>query len=133
MYIYTVTFLLLRTLNFITNSVLLYAGALVQDTPVVGNGRAEDSVQETPQSSNLKKMRGVMLMTRIWTLPANQRLTCPLNRSGQPIGQSGQTFKRWLGTFCLCHALCPLVPVNWVHVPDHIKENTWVHIQVVTY
>ena len=55
MYIYTVTFLLLWTLNFITNSGLLYAGALVQDTPVVGNGRAEDSVQETPQSSNLKK------------------------------------------------------------------------------
>ena len=55
MYIYTVTFLLLWTLNFITNSGLLYAKALVQDTPVVGNGRAEDSVQETPQSSNLKK------------------------------------------------------------------------------
>ena len=55
MYIYTITFLLLWTLNFITNSGLLYAGALVQDTPVVGNGRAEDSVQETPQSNNLKK------------------------------------------------------------------------------
>ena len=55
MYIYTVTFLLLWTLNFITNSGLLYAGALVQDTPVVGNGREEDSVQETPQSSNVKK------------------------------------------------------------------------------
>ena len=55
MYIYTVTFLLLWTLNFITNSGLLYAGALVQDTPVVGNGRAEDSVKETPQSSNFKK------------------------------------------------------------------------------
>ena len=55
MYIYTVTFLLLWTLNFITNSGLLYAGALVQDTPLVGNGRAEDSVQETPQSNNLKK------------------------------------------------------------------------------
>ena len=58
MYIYTVTFLLLWTLKFITNSGLLYAGALVQDTPVVGNGREEDSVQETPQSSNLKKKWG---------------------------------------------------------------------------
>ena len=133
MYIYTVTFLLLWTLNFITNSGLLYAGALVQDTPVVGNGREEDSVQETPQSSNVKNKRGVTLMSRIWTLPAHQRLTCPLNKSGQPIGQSGQTFKRWLGTFCLNHALCPLVPVNWAHVPDHIKENAWVQIQVVTY
>ena len=55
MYIYTVTFLLLWTLNFITNSGLLYAGTLVQHTPVVGNGRAEDSVQDTPQSSNFKK------------------------------------------------------------------------------
>ena len=133
MYIYIVTFLLLWTLNFITNSGLLYAGALVQDTPVVGNGCAEDLVQETPQSNNLKKKRGVTLMTRIWTLPANQRLKCLLNGSGQPIGQSGQTFKRWLGTFSLSHAHCPLVPVNWAHVPDYIKENAWVQILVVTY
>ena len=55
MYIYTVTFLLLWTLNFITNSGLLCAGALVQDTPISSNGRAEDSVQETPESSNFKK------------------------------------------------------------------------------
>ena len=133
MYIYTVTFLLLWTLNFITNSGLLYAGALVQDTPLVGNGREEDSVQQTPQSSNVKNKRGVTLMSRIWALPAHQRLTCPLTKSGQPIGQSGQTFKRWLGTFCLCQALCPLVPVNWTHVPDHFKENAWEKIQVVTF
>ena len=60
-------------------------------------------------------------------------IACPLNKSGQPIGQSGQTFKRWLGTFCLCQALCPLVPVNWTHVPNHFKENAWDKIQVVTY
>ena len=116
-----------------TNSGLLYAGALVQDTPVSSNGRAEDSVQETPESSNLNKKRGIMLMHRIWTLPAQQKLTCALNRSGQPIGESGQTFKRWLGIFCLNHAHCPLVPINWAHVPNNIKENAWVEIHVVTY
>ena len=106
---------------------------MVQDTLVSSNGRAKDSVQETPESSNLNKKRGVMLMTRIWTLPAHQKLTCALNGSGQPIGKSGQTFKRRLGTFCLSHAHCPLVPVNWAHVPNNVKENAWVEIEVVTY
>ena len=81
----------------------------------------------------LKKKRGVTLMTRIWTLLAHQKLKCALNGSGQPIGESVQTFKRWLGTFCLSHTHCPLVPVNWAHVPNNVKENAWVEIEVVTY
>ena len=106
---------------------------MVQETPISSNGRAEDSVQETPESSNLNKKRGITLMHRIWTLPANKKITCALNGSGQPIGESRQTFKRWLGTFCLNHAYCPLVPINWAHVPNNVKENAWIEIEVVTY
>ena len=105
---------------------------MVQETPVSSNGRAEDSVQETPESSNLTKKRGITLMHQIWTLPANKKITCGLNGSGQPIGESGQTFKRWLGTFCLSHTYCPLVPVNWTHVPYNHEEDALIEIEVVS-
>ncbi|KAK9986366.1 hypothetical protein SO802_031317 [Lithocarpus litseifolius] len=102
---------------------------LVHETPVSSNGRAEDVVQETPASSNVRKTRGTTLMTRIWSLPANLKIECELNVRGQPIGESGQTFTRWLGTFCLSHALCPLVPVAWTPVPQKNKLDCWIEIE----
>ncbi|KAK9988250.1 hypothetical protein SO802_028489 [Lithocarpus litseifolius] len=68
-------------------------------------------------------------MTRIWSLPANLKIECELNVCGQPIGESGQTFIRWLGTFCLNHALCPLVPVAWTRVPKKNKLDCWIEIE----
>ncbi|KAK9996614.1 hypothetical protein SO802_021300 [Lithocarpus litseifolius] len=102
---------------------------LVQETPASGDGRAEDLVQETPASSNVRKTRGTTLMQRIWSLPPNLKIECGLNVRGQPIGESGQTFKRWLGTFCLSRALCPLVPVAWTRVPHKNKEDSWIEIE----
>ncbi|KAL0008211.1 hypothetical protein SO802_009713 [Lithocarpus litseifolius] len=102
---------------------------LVQETPVSSNGRAEDVVQETPASSNVRKTRGRTLMTRIWSLSANLKIECELNVRGQPIGESGQTFTRWLGTFCLSHALCPLVLVAWTRVPQKNKLDYWIEIE----
>ncbi|KAK9988993.1 hypothetical protein SO802_029232 [Lithocarpus litseifolius] len=67
---------------------------LVQETPISSNGCAEDLVQETPTSSIVRKKHGRMLMQRIWSLPANLKIECGLNVHGQPIGASGQTFKR---------------------------------------
>ncbi|KAK7814808.1 hypothetical protein CFP56_002479, partial [Quercus suber] len=87
---------------------------LVQETPVSSNGRAEDVVQKTLASSNVRQKHGVTLMQRIWSLPTNMKIQCELNVRGQPIGESGQTFKRWLGTFCLNPDLCPLMPVAWM-------------------
>ena len=71
-------------------------------------------------------------MHRIWMLPANMKIECPLNVNDQPIGESGQTFKRWLDTFCLSLALCPLVPVAWTRVPCNHKEDAWIEIEVVS-
>ncbi|KAL0001559.1 hypothetical protein SO802_015340 [Lithocarpus litseifolius] len=105
------------------------ADDLVHETPVSSNGRAEDVVQETPASSNVRKTRGTTLMTRIWSLPANLKIECELNVRGQPIGESGQTFTRCLGTFCLSHALCPLVPVAWTRVPQKNKLDCWIEIE----
>ncbi|KAL0011556.1 hypothetical protein SO802_006664 [Lithocarpus litseifolius] len=102
---------------------------LVQETPASGNGRAEDLVQETPASSTVRKTRGTTLMQRIWSLPPNLKIECGLNVRGQQIGESGQTFKRWLGTFCLSRALCPLVPVAWMRVPHKNKEDSWIEIE----
>ncbi|KAK9990543.1 hypothetical protein SO802_025528 [Lithocarpus litseifolius] len=113
----------------ISNGGLLYAEDLVQETPASGNGRAEDLVQETPASSNVRKTRGTTVMQRIWSLPPNLKIECGLNVRGQPIGESGQTFKRWLGTFCLSRALCPLVPVAWTRVPHKNKEDSWIEIE----
>ncbi|KAL0001192.1 hypothetical protein SO802_014973 [Lithocarpus litseifolius] len=108
---------------------LLSKNDLVHETPVSSNGHAEDVVQETPASSNVRKMRGSTLMTRIWSLPANLKIECELNVRGQPIGESGQTFIRWLGTFCLSHILCPFVPVAWTRVPQKNKLDCWIEIE----
>ncbi|KAK9987567.1 hypothetical protein SO802_027806 [Lithocarpus litseifolius] len=121
--------LIVTKLNVIPNGGLLYADDLVHETPVSSNGRAEDVVQETPASSNVRKTRGTTLMTRIWSLPANLKIECELNVRGQPIGESGQTFTRWLGTFCLSHALCPLVLVAWTRVPQKNKLDCWIEIE----
>ena len=66
---------------------------MVQETAPSSDGRAEDSVRETPISNNLNKKRGITQMQRIWALPANKKLVCGLNGSRQPVGESGQTFK----------------------------------------
>ncbi|XP_050280279.1 uncharacterized protein LOC126721267 [Quercus robur] len=68
-------------------------GDLVQETAPSNDGRAEDSVQESPISNNINKKRGITLMQRIWALPPNKKLVCGLNGSKQPVGESGQTFK----------------------------------------
>lgn len=86
-----------------------FPGDLVQETPVSSNGRAEDVVQETPSDSNVRKKRVVTLMQRIWSLPPNMKVQLEVNVKGQPIGDSGQTFKRWLGTICLNPILCQLL------------------------
>ncbi|KAK7831936.1 hypothetical protein CFP56_026965 [Quercus suber] len=104
-------------------------GDLVQETPVSSNGRAEDVVQETPSDSNVRKKRGVTLMQRVWSLPPNMKVQLEVNVKGQPIGDSGQTFKRWLGTICLNPILCPLVPVAWTRFPDKEKEACWIEIE----
>ena len=118
--------------NFIPNGGLLCAEDLVQQTPITSNGRAEDLGQETPGSSNGRRKRGITLMHKIWMLPANMKIESPLNVNGQPIGESRQTFKRWLGTFCLSPAYCPLMPIAWMHVPCNHKEDAWIEIEVVS-
>ena len=91
---------------------------------------AEDLGQETLGSGNGHQKHGIMLMQRIWTLLANMKIECSLKVNGQPIGESRQTFKRWLGTFCLSPAYCPLVPLNWTRVPRNHKEDAWIEIEV---
>mgnify|MGYP006972269495 FL=1 len=119
--------------NFIlSNNGLLYADDLVQETAPSNDGRAEDSVRETPISNNINKRRGITLMQRIWALPPNKKLVCGLNGSMQPVGESGQTFKRWLGTLCICRNYCPLMPATWTHVDRKCKEDAWVEIEVVS-
>lgn len=68
-------------------------------------------------------------MQKIWTLPTDKKIELPLNAARQPVGGSGQTFIRWLDTFCLCPAYCPLMPLNWTHVPPNHKEDAWIEIQ----
>nr|POE99853.1 hypothetical protein CFP56_35499 [Quercus suber] len=101
---------------------------LVQQTQQTSNVRAEELGQETSESSNGTKKRGETLMRKIWTLLPDKKIELPLNATGQPLGESRQTFIRWLGTFCICPAYCPLMPLNWTHVPSHHKD-VWVEIQ----
>ncbi|XP_050273733.1 uncharacterized protein LOC126716790 [Quercus robur] len=105
------------------------ADDLVQQTAPSNDGRAEDSVRESPISNNINKKRGITLMQRIWALPPNKKLVCGLNGSKQPVGESGQTFKRWLGTLCICRNYCPLMPATWTHVDRKCKEDAWVEIE----
>nr|XP_023882248.1 uncharacterized protein LOC111994587 [Quercus suber] len=103
--------------------------SLVQQTQETSNVRAENLGQATPGSSNGTKKRGNTLMRKIWALPPDEKIQLPLNASFQPLGESGQTFVRWLGTFCICHVYCPLMPLNWAHVPPECKANAWTEIQ----
>ncbi|KAK7837025.1 pentatricopeptide repeat-containing protein [Quercus suber] len=103
--------------------------SLVQQTQETSNVRAENVGQATPGSSNGTKKRGNTLMRKIWALPADKKIQLPLNAAFQPLGESGQTFVRWLGTFCICHVYCPLMPLNWAHVPPECKANAWTEIQ----
>ncbi|KAK7825394.1 cytochrome p450 84a1 [Quercus suber] len=68
-------------------------------------------------------------MQKIWARPPDKKIELPLNATHQPLGESGQTFIRWLGTFCLCPTYCPLMPLNWTRVPPHHKEDAWIEIQ----
>nr|POF19531.1 hypothetical protein CFP56_47710 [Quercus suber] len=102
---------------------------LVQQIQETSNVRAEDLGQETLGSSNGTKKRGETLMRKIWTLPPDKKIELPLNAAGQPLWESGQTFLRWLGTFCLCPAYYPLMPLSWTPVPPNHKKDAWIEIQ----
>jgi len=61
--------------------------------------------------------RGSTLLRDIWNLPLRTKHVLHLNGDGQPIGESGATFKRCVSTITRLYYMCPLVPIDWREVP----------------
>ncbi|XP_065639099.1 uncharacterized protein LOC136071569 [Quercus suber] len=57
------------------------------------------------------------------------KIDLPLNAEGQPIGEDGSLFIRWLGSFCENGMLFPLTFVDWPSIPQKFKQDYWVEIE----
>nr|XP_023893446.1 uncharacterized protein LOC112005431 [Quercus suber] len=68
-------------------------------------------------------------MQDIWNLPQGAKHVLHLNSEGQPIGSSGATFKRWIGTITRKYYMCPVVPIDWREVPIQYKRACWGEIE----
>lgn len=64
-------------------------------------------------------------------LPNNVKIKLELNSTSQLIGEVGETFTRWLDTFCNNPFYCPLVPATWTSVLGAYKVDFWKEIEVV--
>nr|XP_023905050.1 uncharacterized protein LOC112016800 [Quercus suber] len=80
-------------------------------------------------SGKMPGRRGKTRLADIWAMTGEYKIELPLNAEGQPIGQDGSLFVRWLGSFCENGLLCPLTPAHWPSVPKKVKEECWVEIK----
>ena len=64
---------------------------------------------------------GSTLMRDIWNLLLGTKHVLHLNGQGQPIGGSGATFKRWVGTIMREYYMCLVVAIDWWEVPIQYK------------
>ena len=75
--------------------------------------------------------RGKTRLADIWAMTGEYKIQLSLNDEGQPIGNDGSLFIRWLGSFCENGLLCPLTPAGWPSVLQNFKKDCWVEIEVV--
>lgn len=66
-------------------------------------------IQETLALENRRNTCGKTKLKDIWELNGDEKIQLELNSEGQPIGDIGETFNRWLGTFCNNPFLCLLM------------------------
>ncbi|KAL0007408.1 hypothetical protein SO802_008910 [Lithocarpus litseifolius] len=88
-----------------------------------------DDMVATPANVISRPKRGSTLMRDIWNLPPGTKHVLHLNGEGQPIGPSGATFKRWMGTITRKYYMCPVVPIDWREVPIQYKRECWGEIE----
>nr|XP_023922827.1 uncharacterized protein LOC112034251 [Quercus suber] len=88
-----------------------------------------DDMVATPANVVPRAKRGSTLMRDIWNLPPGAKHVLHLNSEGQPIGSSGATFKRWIGTITRKYYMCPVVPIDWREVPIQYKRECWGEIE----
>jgi len=87
--------------------------------------------EQNRASENRPGKRGKTRLADIWAMNGEYKIQLPLNDEGQPIGNDGELFVRWLGSFCENGLLCPLTPAGWPSVPQKFKNDCWTEIEVV--
>ncbi|XP_030945976.1 uncharacterized protein LOC115970486 [Quercus lobata] len=85
--------------------------------------------EQNPASENRPGKRGKTRLADIWAMTGEYKIQLPLNDEGQPIGDDGILFIRWLGSFCENGLLCPLSPARWPSVPQKFKNDCWTEIE----
>nr|POE95710.1 hypothetical protein CFP56_40722 [Quercus suber] len=90
---------------------------------------ASDDETQAPASGKIPGRRGKTRLADIWAMTSEYKIDLPLNAGGQPIGEDGSLFVRWLGSFCENGLLCPLTPAHWPSVSKKVKEECWVEIK----
>ena len=88
-------------------------------------------MEQINAAENAPKRRGPIRLADIWALDGSWKIPLPLNDEGQPIGEDGKTYVRWLGSFCYNSLLCPFMPAGWPSVPKKFKEDCMFEIQVI--
>ena len=86
---------------------------------------------QNPAPGNRPGRCGKTRLADIWAMTGEYKIEFLLNDQGQPIGEDGSLFIRWLGLFCENDLLCPLTPTRWPSVPQNFKKDCWAEIEVV--
>ncbi|XP_050264239.1 uncharacterized protein LOC126708490 [Quercus robur] len=85
--------------------------------------------EQNRASENRPGKRGKTRLADIWAMTGEYKIQLSLNDEGQPIGDDGELFVRWLGSFCENGLLCPLTPAGWPSVPQKFKKDCWTEIE----
>ncbi|XP_074316513.1 uncharacterized protein LOC141652804 [Silene latifolia] len=79
---------------------------------------------EDQSESVTTKRRGPTMMTHIWNLPKNQRVTVDWNSCWQPVGGEQSQLAHFIGTMAWNPNLCSLsYPPDWRLVPEDQKDE----------
>lgn len=78
----------------------------------------------------IKKIRGPTVCSKIWSLPATQRIQVSFNKHGQPDGPNVSNFTNFLGTIARNGRIAPRTYTDWRALPKPCKDDMWIAVRV---
>ncbi|XP_020088912.1 uncharacterized protein LOC109710609 [Ananas comosus] len=82
-----------------------------------------DELQNEAEQAEEKRARGPTLLTEIWNLPKDERITVNFNTRWQPIGNEGRVLASFLGIMARNANLTPLHIPDWRAFPKKEKKR----------
>ncbi|KAK9269839.1 hypothetical protein L1049_025412 [Liquidambar formosana] len=77
----------------------------------------------------IKKIRGPTVCSKIWSLPATQRIHVSFNKHEQPDGPNVSNCTNFLGTIARNGRMAPLTYIDWKALPKPCKDDMWIAIR----